>query len=70
MLRISEPRLPIKALPIDMPSTRMPIVVATLKNRTVSSVARLFIDCAHEVTKPVARATAPAKRAATAAAAR
>jgi hypothetical protein len=38
----------IKALPIDLPTTRRPIAVVTLKNRTVSPVAQVFIDCARE----------------------
>jgi DNA-binding transcriptional LysR family regulator len=41
----------VKVLPIDLPTTRRPIGVITLKNRTLSPVARLFIDAAHEMAK-------------------
>jgi DNA-binding transcriptional LysR family regulator len=40
-----------KVLPIVLPTTRRPIGAITLKTRTLSPVARLFIDCAHEVAK-------------------
>ena len=40
-----------KVLPIDLPTTRRPIGAITLTNRTLSPVAQLFIDCAHEVAK-------------------
>jgi DNA-binding transcriptional LysR family regulator len=44
-----------KVLPIDLPTTRRPIAVITLKNRTLSPNAQLFINCAHEVAKALAR---------------
>jgi DNA-binding transcriptional LysR family regulator len=44
----------IKALPIELPMTRAPIAIITLKNRTLSPAARLFIDCAREIAKPLA----------------
>lgn len=44
----------LKRLPIDLPSTRTPIAIVTLKQRTLSPVAQLFIDCAREVAKPLA----------------
>jgi DNA-binding transcriptional LysR family regulator len=44
-----------KALPIDLPTTRRPIGAITLKTRTLSPVARLFIDSAHEVAKALPR---------------
>jgi DNA-binding transcriptional LysR family regulator len=52
----------LKVLPIDLPTTRRPIGAVTLKNRTLSPVARLFIDCAHEVARTMTRrkmATSP-----------
>jgi DNA-binding transcriptional LysR family regulator len=45
----------LKVLPINLPTTRRPVGIITLKNRTLSPVAQLFIDCAHEVAKPLAR---------------
>jgi hypothetical protein len=38
-------------LPIDLPTTRRPIGIITLKKRSVSPVAQLFIACAREVAK-------------------
>jgi DNA-binding transcriptional LysR family regulator len=45
----------IKVLPVDLP-VRSPVDIITLKNRTISPVAQLFIDCAREVAKPLAKA--------------
>ena len=39
----------LKRLPIDLPATRTPVAVVTLKNRTLSPVAQLFIDHAREI---------------------
>jgi DNA-binding transcriptional LysR family regulator len=39
----------IKILPIDMSTTRRPIGIITLKNRTLSPIAKLFIDAARSV---------------------
>jgi DNA-binding transcriptional LysR family regulator len=41
----------LKVLPVDLPTTRRSIGVVTLKNRTLSPVAQLFIDAAHGVAK-------------------
>jgi DNA-binding transcriptional LysR family regulator len=41
----------LKRLPIDLPTTRTPVAVITLKNRTLSPVAQVFIDCAREIVK-------------------
>jgi DNA-binding transcriptional LysR family regulator len=45
----------LKVLPIDLPTTRRPIGIVTLKNRTLSPVAQLFIDCAREIAKGVTK---------------
>jgi hypothetical protein len=34
-----------------LPTTRTPVAVITLKNRTLSPVAQVFIDCAREIVK-------------------
>jgi DNA-binding transcriptional LysR family regulator len=44
----------IRVLPIDLAKKAGVVGIATLKNRTLSPVARLFIDCAREVEKPMA----------------
>ena len=47
----------LKALPIDLPETRRPIGLVTLKKRDLSPVAKLFVDRAREVVKPLAKGT-------------
>lgn len=55
VLRFPVERPELKVLPIELPMKSVPNGVVTLKNRTLSPVARLFIDTAHEVAKPLAR---------------
>jgi DNA-binding transcriptional LysR family regulator len=47
--------LALKALPIDLPTTRRPLGIITLKNRTLSPVAQRFIASAREFAKLMAR---------------
>ena len=54
-LKFSTKHTGIRALPIELPSTKQPIGLFTLKNRALSPLAQLFIDCAHEVAKPLAK---------------
>ena len=54
-LRLARQSPAIKTLPIDLAPTRRPIAVVTLKNRTVSPVAQVFINGACEVAKSLAR---------------
>ena len=49
MLRFHPKNAAIRILPIDMPTTRRPIGVITLKKRSLSPVAQLFIACAREL---------------------
>jgi DNA-binding transcriptional LysR family regulator len=53
-LRLSK-RPGIKVLPVELQHARVPFGIVTLKNRTLSPVAQLFIDAAHEVAKPLAQ---------------
>lgn len=53
VLRFSTTRSELKVLPVELPNARRPNGIVTLKNRTLSPVAQLFIDCAHEVAKPL-----------------
>ena len=46
---------PLKALPIDLPTTRRPFGILTLRNRTISPTAQLFVEHARELIKPLAR---------------
>jgi DNA-binding transcriptional LysR family regulator len=45
----------LKILPVELPMARRPNGIVTLKNRAISPVAQIFIDCAREVAKPLAR---------------
>ena len=55
VLRFPTMRSEIKVLPVQLPMARLPNGIVTLKNRTLSPVAQLFIDCAREIAKPLAR---------------
>ena len=54
-LYYSSKRAAVKVLPIKLPRWHVPACAITLKDRTLSPIARLFIDCLHEVAKPIAR---------------
>jgi DNA-binding transcriptional LysR family regulator len=45
----------IKVLPIELPTTHRQIGIITLKNRTLSPLAQLFMECARELAKPLAK---------------
>jgi DNA-binding transcriptional LysR family regulator len=55
-LRLSGKRLGLKALPVDIRIKPGPIGIVSLKNRTISPVAQLFIDCARKVARLFAKA--------------
>jgi DNA-binding transcriptional LysR family regulator len=44
----------LKRLPVELPTTRRPVGIITLKNRTITPSTQLFIDCAREVAKTLA----------------
>jgi DNA-binding transcriptional LysR family regulator len=44
-------RLSLKVLPLDLPMRPWPVVILTLKNRTLTPVVERFIECAREVVK-------------------
>jgi DNA-binding transcriptional LysR family regulator len=52
-LRFLTRRSELKILPVELPTARRPNGIVTLKNRALSPVAKLFIDCAREVAKPL-----------------
>lgn len=54
-LKFSEKGQDIRALPVQLPLSGISVGVMTLKNRTLSPVARLFIEHAREVAKPMAK---------------
>jgi DNA-binding transcriptional LysR family regulator len=51
VLKFPAIRSEIKALPVHLPRARVPNGIITLKTRTLSPVAQLFIDCAREIAK-------------------
>jgi DNA-binding transcriptional LysR family regulator len=55
MLQLGQHLLSVKVLPIELPARPGPVGIITLKKRTLSPVARLFIEHAREVTKPLAK---------------
>jgi DNA-binding transcriptional LysR family regulator len=55
ILKFPTARSEIKVLPIKLPTAEVQNVIVTLKNRTLSPVAQLFIDCAREDAKPLAK---------------
>lgn len=54
-LRFLARRSELKVLPVELPMARRPNGIVTLKSRALSPVAKLFIDCAREVAKPLAK---------------
>jgi DNA-binding transcriptional LysR family regulator len=54
-LRMSGKRLGLKAVPVDLPIHPGPIGIVILKNRTISPAVKLFIDCARDVAKSLAK---------------
>jgi DNA-binding transcriptional LysR family regulator len=55
MLKGGGKRLSIKALPVELPASRRPVALITLKNRSLSPVAQLFIEHARSFAKTMAR---------------
>jgi DNA-binding transcriptional LysR family regulator len=54
MLRVPGRHPPLKALPVAFRNKPMPIGIITLKNRTLTPMAQLFIDHVRAVAKPLA----------------
>ena len=57
VLRFPTRRSELKVLPVELSLARVPIGIVTLKNRMLSPTARLFIEHAREVAKPLAKRT-------------
>jgi DNA-binding transcriptional LysR family regulator len=55
LLRFPTRRPELKALPVELPLAIGPVGIVTLKNRTLNPVAKLFIQHAREVAKPLAK---------------
>jgi DNA-binding transcriptional LysR family regulator len=54
-LRFSGSRLGLKALPVDILIQPGPISIITLRNRTISPAAHLFIDCVRKLCAPFSK---------------
>ena len=55
LLHFYADRFALKRLPIELPVQPFAVAIITLKNRTISPVAQLFIDCAREVATPLVK---------------
>jgi DNA-binding transcriptional LysR family regulator len=51
----------LKALSMDLPAWPFPVVVATLKNRTLSPIVERFVECARKVASSIAVQRRPRK---------
>jgi DNA-binding transcriptional LysR family regulator len=51
-------RYSLKALPVELSTPPWPMVIVTLKNRTLSPVVERFIACVREVAKSLTGGTA------------
>jgi DNA-binding transcriptional LysR family regulator len=53
-LRLYADQFSLKVLPVDLPIRPWPVVIVTLKNRTLSPVVERFIECTREVAASIA----------------
>src|SRR5262249_56242697 len=44
----------LKALPVKLPDIRQPVGITTMKNRSLSPVAQMFLESVRELVKPLA----------------
>jgi DNA-binding transcriptional LysR family regulator len=55
VLRFPAKHFSIKLLPVELCTTQQQTGIITLKNRTLSPLAQLFIECAREVARPLVK---------------
>jgi DNA-binding transcriptional LysR family regulator len=55
MLHFSAARLKLKKVPVHLAIPPWPTGIVTLKGRTISAAARIFMECAREVSAPLAK---------------
>jgi hypothetical protein len=55
MLRVGRRNPALKALPVTLPNSAMPIGLVTLRNRMVTPLAQLFIENVRALAKPLAK---------------
>jgi len=51
VLRFGPQRTSLKRLPIQLPRWQLPVAIVSLKNRTLSPVAQLFVDCLRKLAR-------------------
>jgi DNA-binding transcriptional LysR family regulator len=57
IFRFGRRDLPLKVLPVKLPYQSRPVAFLTLKGRTLTPVAKLFIECTRSVVKPMIKRT-------------
>ena len=62
VLKLARGNAAIKALPVDIPKAGRPIEILTLKNRTLSPVAELFVAAVREVASSISTGANGLKR--------
>lgn len=55
-LRLLDACPSLKALPVELPRTARPVGIITLRNRTLSPLAQLFLDRVRSIVKPLTKA--------------
>jgi DNA-binding transcriptional LysR family regulator len=45
----------LRRVPVELPTTRRQMGIITLRNRTLSPLAQIFIECARDIAKPLAK---------------
>jgi len=55
LLKINPRTVGLKRLPLRLPMPPLPVVMTTLRNRTLSKTVELFLDCARNVAKTINR---------------
>jgi hypothetical protein len=53
-LRLPRKHPSLRALPVELPKMQHPIAIITLKDRSLSQLAQLFIERVRKITKPLA----------------
>ena len=60
MLRFNADRYSLKVLPVDFAAAhRFTVAIVTLKNRPISALGETFINCVHDIARPMVRVVAP-----------
>ena len=60
VLRFNADRYSLKVLPVDFATAhRFTVAIVTLKNRPISPLLETFINCVHDIARPMVRVVAP-----------